>query len=176
MTDQKMIASMVGDFYGVYLGKSMLGIQGLLKKYHNHKFIITLISNLETTVEIDMHKAMHEIYDFYKKHRGKGQREDSEWEQIIEEASKIGKKYEGNAWCKQFLIQMISIIEEEDTEIRAKREELEKSGMMGRGIPLPAFIGGNRNAWKNDRKYKRFEYGCRPFKSKRRNFTFAGAL
>jgi hypothetical protein len=48
--------------------------------------------------------------------------------------------------------------------------------MMGRGIPLPAFIGGNRNAWKNDRKYKRFEYGCRPFKSKRRNFTFAGAL
>ena len=60
MTDQKMIASMVGDFYGVYLGKSMLGIQGLLKKYHNHKFIITLISNLETTVEIDMHKAMHE--------------------------------------------------------------------------------------------------------------------
>ena len=26
--------------------------------------------------------------------------------------------------------------------------------MMGRGIPLPAFIGGNRNAWKNDRKYK----------------------
>ena len=53
MTDQKMIASMVGDFYGVYLGKSMLGIQGLLKKYHNHKFIITLISNLETTVEID---------------------------------------------------------------------------------------------------------------------------
>ena len=62
MTDQKMIASMVGDFYGVYLGKSMLGIQGLLKKYHNHKFIITLISNLETTVEIDMHKAMHEIY------------------------------------------------------------------------------------------------------------------
>ena len=55
MTDQKMIASMVGDFYGVYLGKSMLGIQGLLKKYHNHKFIITLISNLETTVEIDMH-------------------------------------------------------------------------------------------------------------------------
>lgn len=31
MTDQKMIASMVGDFYGVYLGKSMLGIQGLLK-------------------------------------------------------------------------------------------------------------------------------------------------
>ena len=109
MTDQKMIASMVGDFYGVYLGKSMLGIQGLLKKYHNHKFIITLISNLETTVEIDMHKAMHE------------------WEQIIEEASKIGKKYEGNAWCKQFLIQMISIIEEEDTEIRAKREELEKA-------------------------------------------------
>ena len=127
MTDQKMIASMVGDFYGVYLGKSMLGFQGLLKKYHNHKFIITLISNLETTVEIDMHKAMHEIYDFYKKHRGKGQREDSEWEQIIEEASKIGKKYEGNAWCKQFLIQMISIIEEEDTEIRAKREELEKA-------------------------------------------------
>ena len=62
-----------------------------------------------------------------KKHRGKGQREDSEWEQIIEEASKIGKKYEGNAWCKQFLIQMISIIEEEDTEIRAKREELEKA-------------------------------------------------
>ena len=57
MTDQKMIASMVGDFYGVYLGKSMLGIQGLLTKYHNHKFIITLISNLETTVEIDMHKA-----------------------------------------------------------------------------------------------------------------------
>ena len=56
MTDQKMIASMVGDFYGVYLGKSMLGIQGLLKKYHNHKFIITLISNLETTVEIDMHR------------------------------------------------------------------------------------------------------------------------
>ena len=44
MTDQKMIASMVGDFYGVYLGKSMLGIQGLLKKYHNHKFIITLIN------------------------------------------------------------------------------------------------------------------------------------
>ena len=40
MTDQKMIASMVGDFYGVYLGKSMLGIQGLLKKYHNHKFIL----------------------------------------------------------------------------------------------------------------------------------------
>ena len=94
---------------------------------NNLGFIITLISNLETTVEIDMHKAMHEIYDFYKKHRGKGQREDSEWEQIIEEASKIGKKYEGNAWCKQFLIQMISIIEEEDTEIRAKREELEKA-------------------------------------------------
>lgn len=117
---------MVGDFYGVYLGKSMLGIQGLLKKYHNHKFIITLISNLETTVEIDMHKAMHEIYDFYKKHRGKGQRVDSEWEQIIEEAGKIGKKYEGNTWCKQFLIQMISIIEEEDKEIREKREELKR--------------------------------------------------
>ena len=30
-------------------------------------------------------------------------------------------------FCKQFLIQMISIIEEEDTEIRAKREELEKA-------------------------------------------------
>ncbi len=118
---------MVGDFYGVYLGKSMLGIQGLLKKYHNHKFIITLISNLETTVEIDMHKAMHEIYDFYKKHRGKGQRVDSEWEQIIEEAGKIGKKYEGNTWCKQFLIQMISIIEEEDKEIREKREELKRA-------------------------------------------------
>ena len=127
MTDQKMIASMVGDFYGVYLGKSMLGIQGLLKKYHNHKFIITLISNLETTVEIDMHKAMHEIYDFYKKHRGKVQRAESDWEQIIEEEGKIGKKYEGNTWCKQFLIQMISIIEEEDKEIREKREELKRA-------------------------------------------------
>ena len=67
---------------------------------------------------LDVYKRqMHEIQDFDKKHRGKGQREDSEWEQIIEEASKIGKKYEGNAWCKQFLIQMISIIEEDDTEI-----------------------------------------------------------
>ena len=61
MTDQKMIASMVGDFYGVYLGKSMLGIQGLLKKYHNHKFIITLISNLETTVEIDMLDCIYKV-------------------------------------------------------------------------------------------------------------------
>ena len=95
MTDQKMIASMVGDFYGVYLGKSMLGIQGLLKKYHNHKFIITLISNLETTVEIDMHKAMHEIYDFYKKHRGKGQREDSEWEQKPVRLAKNMKEMRG---------------------------------------------------------------------------------
>ena len=59
---------------------------------------------------------------------------------------------------------------------QSKKRRIRKSGMMGRGIPLPAFIGGNRNAWKNDRKYKRFEYGCRPFKSKRRNFTFAGAL
>ena len=40
VTDQKMIASMVGDFYGVYLGKSMLGIQGPLTKYHNHNDLL----------------------------------------------------------------------------------------------------------------------------------------
>ena len=45
----------------------------------------------------------------------------------MEDASKIGNKYEGNASCKQFMIQMNSIIEEEDTAIRAKREELEKA-------------------------------------------------
>ena len=52
-----------------------------------------MISNLETTVEIDMHKAMHEIYDFYKKYRGKGQeRTDSEWEQItLKKPGKSGK-------------------------------------------------------------------------------------
>lgn len=127
VTDQKMIASMVGDFYAVYLGKSMIGIHGLLKKYNNHKFIITLISNLETTIELDMHQAMHEIYDFYKKYRGKGQRSDSEWEQIVEEAGMIGKKYKNNAWCRQFLIEMLSIIEEEDKELLQKKEELKKA-------------------------------------------------
>lgn len=91
MTDQKMIASMVGDFYGVYLGKSMLGIQGLLKKYHNHKFIITLISNLETTVEIDMHKAMHEIYDFYKKHRGKGRERTANGNRSLKKPVRLAK-------------------------------------------------------------------------------------
>lgn len=122
MIDYKKIASMVGDFYAVYLGKSMMGIKGLLEKYEYNKFIITLISNLETTIHIDMHKAMHEIYDFYKEHRGKGKRSDKEWEEIVNEASSIGKKYKGNEWCTQFLIEMLNIIEEEDKEIREKGE------------------------------------------------------
>ena len=39
----------------------------------------------------------------------------------------IGKKYKNNAWCRQFLIEMLSIIEEEDKELLQKKEELKKA-------------------------------------------------
>ena len=46
---------------------------------------------------------------------------------MIEDAGKIGKKYENSDWCRQFLIELMSIIELADKETREKGTEKKKA-------------------------------------------------
>ena len=100
MIERKLVAQITRDFYALYLGKSMMGIKDLLKKYEPYKesvpvlykLVTTLISNLDTTSDVDMDKAMHEIYAFFKKYYEKRPKDDKEWECVIEDAQKIGKR------------------------------------------------------------------------------------
>ena len=135
MIERKLIAQITRDFYALYLGKSMMGIKDLLKKYEAYektdkavyKLVIRLISNLNTTIHVDMDKAMHEIYAFFKKYYENVPKDDKGWERVIEDAGKIGKKYENSDWCRQFLIELMSIIELADKETREKADEKKKA-------------------------------------------------
>lgn len=135
MIERKLIAQITRDFYALYLGKSMMGVTDLLEKYEDYKetdpvvykLVKTLISSLDTTIGVNMDKAMHEIYAFFKKYYEKFPMDDKEWERAIEEASKIGKKYKDSAWCRQFLIELISIIELADKETHEKDGEKKKA-------------------------------------------------
>ena len=135
MIERKLIAQITRDFYALYLGKSMMGIKDLLKKYEAYektdkavyKLVITLISNLNTTIHVDMDKAMHEIYTFFKKYYENVPKDDKGWERVIEDAGEIGKKYENSDWCRQFLIELMSIIELADKETREKGTEKKKA-------------------------------------------------
>ena len=126
MIERKLVAQITRDFYALYLGKSMMGIKDLLKKYEPYKesapvlykLVTTLISNLDTTSDVDMDKAMHEIYAFFKKYYEKRPKDDKEWECVIEDAQKIGKRYKDSEWCRQYLIELMSIIELADKELQ----------------------------------------------------------
>ena len=126
MIERKLVAQITRDFYALYLGKSMMGIKDLLKKYEPYKesapvlykLVTTLISNLDTTSDVDMDKAMHEIYAFFKKYYEKLPKDDKEWECAIEDAQKIGKRYKDSEWCRQYLIELMSIIELADKELQ----------------------------------------------------------
>ncbi|MBM6804256.1 hypothetical protein H6B07_16690, partial [Mediterraneibacter glycyrrhizinilyticus] len=76
------------------------------------------ISNLDTTSDVDMDKAMHEIYAFFKKYYEKRPKDDKKWECVIEDAQKIGKRYKDSEWCRQYLIELMSIIELADKELQ----------------------------------------------------------
>ena len=70
---------------------------------------------------------MHEIYAFFKKYYENIPKDDKGWERVIEDAGKIGKKYENSDWCRQFLIELMSIIELADKETREKADEKKKA-------------------------------------------------
>ena len=43
MIERKLVAQITRDFYALYLGKSMMGIKDLLKKYEPYKESVPLL-------------------------------------------------------------------------------------------------------------------------------------
>ena len=125
MVDQKMIAGIFNDFLGVYIGKVNLGIRPLQEKYGKHPVLMKLLSNVEAASEIPVAKAMKEIYGFYKEYRGRVL-SDEDWEEIVERAGQLHKTWNENVWCRQVILEMVNLLEDDDRERRKRAAETEK--------------------------------------------------
>ena len=117
MVDQKEIAGIFNDFRNLYIGKSELGIRQLLKKYKNHPVLMGLLSNMEEAVKLQIPQTMKEIYDFYKKYRGR-ELEDKDWEKVSEEANQMIKEKENNFWYRRMVLEMVNLLDKDDHERR----------------------------------------------------------
>lgn len=125
MVDQKEIAGIFNDFRNLYIGKSELGIRQLLEKYKNHPVLMGLLSNMDEAVKLQIPQTMKEVYDFYKKYRGR-ELEDKDWENVSEEAHRMIQEKDNNFWYRQMVLEMVTLLDKDDHERRQIAKEVEK--------------------------------------------------
>ncbi|WP_283680633.1 hypothetical protein [Parablautia sp. Marseille-Q6255] len=125
MVDQKEIAGIFNDFRNLYIGKSELGIRQLLEKYKNHPVLMGLFSNMDEAVKLQIPQTMKEVYDFYKKYRGR-ELEDKDWENVSEEANRMIKEKDNNFWYRRMVLEMVTLLDKDDHERRQIAKEVEK--------------------------------------------------
>lgn len=125
MVDQKEIAGIFNDFRNLYIGKSELGIRQLLEKYKNHPVLMGLLSNMDEAVKLQIPQTMKEVYDFYKKYRGR-ELKDKDWENVFEEANKMIKEKDSNFWYQRMVLEMVTLLDKDDHERRQIAKEVEK--------------------------------------------------
>ena len=68
---------------------------------------------------------MKEIYGFYKEYRGRVL-SDEDWEEIVERAGQLHKTWNENVWCRQVILEMVNLLEDDDRERRKLAAETEK--------------------------------------------------
>lgn len=125
MVNQKMIANIFTEFRDLYTGKNPVGIRPLCEKYENHPMLMGLLTNMEAAAEIEVPQAMKEVYGFYKEYRGRDLR-DEDWKAIVERAGQMGKDKNGNEWYHRVILEVINLLEDDDTERRRIAKEVEK--------------------------------------------------
>lgn len=125
MVDQKMIAGIFTDFRDIYTGKAVAGIHALCEKYKNHRMLMTLLSNMDEAVKLDVPVAMKEIYSFYKEYRGQDLT-DKDWSEIVEGVTRMAKDNGDNRWYRGVILEITSILESDDRERRRIAQEVEK--------------------------------------------------
>lgn len=125
MVDQKEIAGIFNDFRNLYIGKSELGIRQLLEKYKNHPVLMGLLSNMDEAVKLQIPQTMKEVYDFYKKYRGR-ELDDKDWENVSEEANRMIKEKDNNFWHRRMVLEMVTLLDKDDHERRRIAKEVEK--------------------------------------------------
>lgn len=125
MVDQKEIAGIFNDFRNLYIGKSELGIRQLLEKYKNHPVLMGLLYNMDEAVKLQIPQTMKEVYDFYKKYRGR-ELDDKDWENVSEEANRMIKEKDNNFWHRRLVLEMVTLLDKDDHERRRIAKEVEK--------------------------------------------------
>lgn len=115
MVDQKQVANIFNDFLGLYLGKTQMGIRALCVKYEHHKMLLGLLSNMDEATKVPVPKVMKELYDWYKKYRGR-ELKDEDWQDAANEASAFYKRWEKNKWCNRVIIELLTLLETDEKE------------------------------------------------------------
>lgn len=125
MVDQKKIAGIFTDFLGLYTGKLDIGIRALCEKYERHPVLMGLLSHTEDAVELEVPKAMKEIYAFYKEYRGRDL-QDKDWKMVVENVRQMILNYGENPWFRRVALEIVNLLEDDDREKRQLAKEVER--------------------------------------------------
>ena len=117
MEYKNIVGLIFNDFLGLYTGKTPVGIQELIQKYDRHPVLMGLLSNMNAIIYVDVPKAMHEIFPFYKKYRNRAL-DDNEWKAIVESAEALEKKWNGNLWVRRVILNLVNELDKESQEVQ----------------------------------------------------------
>ena len=119
MTDYKKVANILNDFWGLYSGKKLVSIEQLFKRYAGSKLLAALMGYLSSAMEVDVSKALPEMYDVFVTYRGMNLSSE-DWETICNTYRELDEKYGENRWCKRVMLEFVVILEEDSRELKGK--------------------------------------------------------
>lgn len=119
VTDYRQISNILNDFWGLYSGKKLVGIEQLYKRYGGCPFLGILMGNLNSTMRVDVSKALPEMYEVFKTYRGMILTFE-DWKTIRNKFNALDEKYGKNRWCQDVMLEFALILEEDSDELSGK--------------------------------------------------------
>lgn len=115
MTDYQEVANIFNAFCRMYTGNTPMGIEQFYK-YKTKPLVRALMGNMNATVKVDVRQALIDMYAIFKEYRGM-ELGDADWEDIIEEYSRLDEKYKENRWCEEVILVLLQMIEKDSLEL-----------------------------------------------------------
>lgn len=124
MVDYKAVAGIFNDFLALYVGKGKCryGIRELYQKYPQNTLLQALMANMNEAQGLPVPTVLRDAYELFKPYRER-MLSDTEWEQIVNDSGKMNEKYKNNVWCRQLLLELMNLLEQDDKELKNVRKD-----------------------------------------------------
>ena len=119
VTNYEMISNVLKDFWGLYSGKKLASIKQLYERYAECPLFGILMGNLNSTIRVDVSKALPDMYEVFKTYRGMILALE-DWESIRDKFNALNEKYGKNRWCQDVMLEFALILEEDSDELSGK--------------------------------------------------------
>ena len=124
MVDYKVVAGIFNDFMALYVGREKFryGIEQLYQKYPDNTLFQALMANMNEAHKLRVPEVLRNVYELFKPYRGR-MLSDMEWEKIVNDTGKMNKMYGNNVWCRQILLELMNLLEQDDKELRNREKK-----------------------------------------------------